>query len=121
MKRLFLSMLALIFLPFSGAIAVAQSAGVNGDWEVTLSTPNGPRNAKAAFRQDGENLTGQYKGSLNEGPLTGTVRGNQIQFSFKVPDADAAFTFTGTIEKNAMKGTVQLGGFGSGTWTAKRQ
>ncbi len=35
MKRLFLSMLALIFLPFSGAIAVAQSAGVNGDWEVT--------------------------------------------------------------------------------------
>jgi hypothetical protein len=239
MKRLFLSMLALIFLPFSGAIAVAQSAGVNGDWEVTLNTPNGPRNAKAAFRQDGEklsgvfksergevpfrgtikgkeikltyavkyqdndllitltgsidgasmtgkadfggfaegdwtakrlvegavgadktpasvasseqkidvsgvwtvevetpqgaasptftfkqegeNLTGQYKGSLNEGPLTGTVRGNQIQFSFKVPDADAAFTFTGTIEKNAMKGTVQLGGFGSGTWTAKRQ
>ena len=30
-------------------------------------------------------------------------------------------TYSGTIEKDSMKGTVNLGGIGEGTFTAKRK
>ena len=76
------------------------------------------------FKQDGEKLTGQYKGAFGEAPLTGTVQGNKVDFVIKIEaqGQQMTITYTGTVEKDGgMKGTAELGEVGSATWTAKRQ
>jgi hypothetical protein len=103
-----------------------QSGAVNitGDWSVTVETSAGSGNPSFTFKQDGETLTGMYKGQLGEGPLTGTVKGADIKFTIKVnaQGQDLTLEYAGKIEtKDSMKGTVKLGELGEGTWTGKRK
>jgi len=106
------------------AAAAADKTDVSGAWAFQVETPAGSGTPTFTFKQEGEKLTGQYKGAFGEAPLTGTVKANKIEFSLKVQaqGQDATINYTGTVEKDGtMKGTVTLGDLGSGTWTAKRQ
>jgi hypothetical protein len=101
-----------------------MGANVTGDWSVAVETSAGSGNPSFTFKQEGEKLTGTYKGQLGEGPLTGTVKGDDITFSVKVnaQGQDLTVVYTGKIEsKDSMKGKVVLGEFGEGTWTGKRK
>src|SRR5262245_13559096 len=68
--------------------AAAQSSGdkggdkidVTGAWNVTVETDAGSGNPSFNFKQEGEKLTGKYKGLLGEFDLTGTVKGDKIEF-----------------------------------------
>ena len=77
------------------------------------------------LKQDGEKLTGHYSSqNFGEVDLTGTVKGTAITFMFgaDVQGTHLDVTYSGTIEnKDSMKGKVNLGGVGEGTFTAKRQ
>ncbi len=55
--------------------------------------------------------------------MTGTVTGKTVRFSFSVDAQGTALniTYEGEIESDsAIKGKVDLGGLGSGTFTGKR-
>jgi hypothetical protein len=103
--------------------ATGSKVDVSGAWVFQVETQAGTGSPNFTFKQEGEKLTGQYKGMLGEATLTGTVKGNAITFSFKVnvQGNDATVTYTGTVEKDSMKGTATLGDLGSGTFTGKRQ
>lgn len=104
--------------------AAAAAANVSGAWQFQVESPNGSGAPTFTFKQEGEKLTGQYKGAFGEAPLTGTVKDNKIEFSIKVEAQGQALNikYAGTIEKDGtMKGTAELGDLGSATWTAKRQ
>lgn len=96
---------------------------VTGAWDVTVETDAGSGNPSFTFKQEGEKLTGTYKGAFGEAPVEGTVKGNLINFSVKVnaQGVDAVITYSGTVEKDSMKGKVSLGDLGSGTFTGKRK
>jgi hypothetical protein len=101
-----------------------QTTNISGAWVFQVETAQGSGTPTFNFKQEGEKLTGQYKGAFGEAPLTGTVKGNQVEFSINVEaqGQKATLTYKGTIEKDGtMKGTVELGDVGSGTWTGKRQ
>jgi hypothetical protein len=106
------------------ASAQAAKANVTGKWAFTVETAAGSGTPTMTFAQDGEKLTGKYSGQLGEADLTGTVKGQDIAFTFNV-DAQGTmlnFKYAGTIEsKDAMKGKVEIVGLGEGTFTAKRQ
>lgn len=112
--------------PAAMAASAPQAGGVNitGDWSVTVETSAGSGNPGFTFKQEGEKLTGMYKGQLGEGPLTGTVKGADINFTIKVnaQGQDLTIVYSGKIESNdSMKGKVVLGELGEGTWTGKRK
>ncbi|HYE72530.1 MAG TPA: hypothetical protein VEF04_04330 [Blastocatellia bacterium] len=123
MKKLFGSILVFALCGLAVVRAYsAQDINVTGEWEFQVETANGSGTPSFTFKQEGEKLTGTYKGRFGEVPLTGTVKGNAINFSFKVADFDATFNYVGTVEsKDSMKGKVEVGDLGSGTWTAKRK
>ena len=76
------------------------------------------------FKQDGKNLSGTYEGQLGKADLKGTLEGSDIRFSFKVDvqGQQLEVTYAGKVEgKDSMKGTVKLGEFAEGTWTASRK
>lgn len=119
-------MLALTLLSGLTALVAAQSGqkfDVTGEWRFQVELSAGSGSPTFSFKQEGEKLTGTYHGQLGEAPLTGTVKGNQISFSFKVSGAvEGTVTYTGTIESNdSMKGHAEYGDAASGTWTAKRK
>jgi hypothetical protein len=111
----------------SGAPAAAgPSSGdkidVTGAWSVTVETEAGSGNPSFTFKQEGEKLTGNYKGLLGEANLTGTVKGDKIEFSFKVSgQVEGVVTYTGATDGKTMKGKVSLAGMGEGTFSGKKQ
>jgi hypothetical protein len=122
MKRLICVLSALVCALVLSASAMAQSVDVTGDWDVTVETDAGSGNPSFTFKQDGEKLTGRYKGLLGEADLTGTVKGDKIEFSFKVSgQVDGVVSYTGTTDGKTMKGKVSLAGVGEGTFTGKKR
>lgn len=110
--------------PATANTSPGDKSDISGAWTFQVETPAGNGSPTFTFKQDGEKLTGQYKGAFGEAPLTGTVKGAKVDFAIKldVQGQPMTLTYTGTIEKDGtMKGTAELGEVGSGTWTAKRQ
>jgi hypothetical protein len=103
-----------------------QSAKVDltGSWTFTVQSDAGTSNPMVTFKQNGEKFTGHYSSMLvGEAELTGVVKGQTIEFTVRaeVQGAPLELKYTGTIEsKDSMKGTLTTGGFGDGTFTAKR-
>ncbi len=96
---------------------------VTGTWDLTVETRQGTANPSLTLQQSGEQLSGTYHGRLGDSKIEGTVRGNDIQFTvtLRFQDQTHVITYTGTVTADSMKGTVQFGDRGSGTWTAKRR
>jgi hypothetical protein len=102
---------------------VAQGVNVTGDWAFTVQTDQGGGNPTITFKQDGEKLTGKYDGQLGQADLTGTIKGNAIHFTFTVDvqGQNAPVTYDGTVEKNTMKGKMDIAGMVNGTFTATKK
>jgi hypothetical protein len=97
---------------------------LTGKWLFTVETSAGPGTPTMTFKQDGEKLTGHYSGQLGEADLNGSVKGQAIAFTFTVDVQGTRLicTYTGTAQgSDGLKGSVDIAGFASGTFTAKRQ
>jgi hypothetical protein len=131
MKRLNLLVASIAFLLAGGTTpAASDSAGsagslvdVTGTWDLAVVFDGGSGNPVFTFHQEGGKLTGTYQGAFGEAPVTGTMEGSAIRFTFKVsPEGqEVTITYTGTVEGSAMKGKVQLGGYGDGSFTGKKR
>ena len=110
--------------PTSLPAQTAAPVDVSGKWAFTVTTDAGTGTPTVTLKQQGDSLTGHYSSQLlGERELKGSVKGNKVTFAFATEAQGTTFTvtYTGTIDGSAMTGTVDLGGVGSGTFTAKRQ
>jgi len=108
----------------SGSAPAAAAGNITGVWDFAVETQAGSGTPVFTFKQDGENLSGSYKGQFGEAPLTGTVKGSDIKFTIKVnaQGQDLTIVYTGKIEaKDSMKGTAAIANLGEATWTAKKR
>jgi hypothetical protein len=113
----------------SSSIAFAQGdstkTDLSGNWAFTVVYEGGSGSPTVRLTQRGDTLTGRYISQVfGELDVKGTVKGKEFNFSFTTSAGGDPFTmtFAGAVESaNALKGTVDLGGNGSGTFTATRQ
>ena len=113
-----------LLVPVVAAGRQDKPADVAGNWAITLDIGGNTVTPSVTFQQDGETLTGTYHSQvLGEQKLTGTIKGNAITFSITASfeGNNVKVTYTGTVDKATMKGTVSLGDLGDGTFTAKKQ
>jgi hypothetical protein len=105
------------------SVVGAQATNVTGNWKLTIETPNGSGNPSAVFKQEGEKLTGTYKGRFGDVPLEGTVKGKDIKFSFKVnaQGQEVVVEYTGTVDGDTMKGKAKYGDMFEGDFTGKKE
>jgi hypothetical protein len=125
MTRRFFSA-ALLALSFAALTGSAQTkVDVTGKWTFDVQTGAGGGMPTVTMKQDGDKLTGHYSSAnLGEADFTGTIKGNELTFTFRVEVQGMPIdvTYSGTVEsKDAMKGTINLAGVAQGTFTAKRQ
>jgi len=104
----------------------AFAADVTGTWQVAVETSQGSGTPTVVLKQDGEKLSGTFTSQIfGEAKLTGTVKGNAIEFGF-AGDAGGQqikVTYKGSIEGPAsMKGTAVYEGFDDkATWSATKK
>lgn len=112
----------LLVVPF-GSRAVAQEPTVDmtGSWEITSESPRGTSTRTITFEQDGATLTGTMETQMGSVPIEGSVEGNKITFTMTFSRGDRSFemTYTGTVEGDTAKGTMQTPR-GETEWTGKR-
>jgi hypothetical protein len=121
-----MSRFLLIVLLVGLACAPLLAAGydVSGAWEFNVETAAGSGSPSFVFTQDGEKLTGTYSGLFGKADLTGTVKADQIdfKFNFSYSGQSGVAHYAGTITSAiAMKGKVEIGELGDGTWTGTKQ
>jgi hypothetical protein len=115
MKKL----IALTLLMLS-ALAL-MGADLTGTWSVAVVLDAGSGAATFTFKQTGEALTGTYTGTFGSAQVTGTVKGDQIEWSFD-NDQVGKVTYQGTVDgAGKMKGTVIYGQLGKGSFAGEKK
>ena len=104
----------------SVVVSAVFAADISGAWQFSLQTPTTKGSPSFEFKQDGENLTGSYVGKFGKAAVTGTVKGDQVEFSFD--GTKGKFLYKGTVDgPGSMKGDFELVGTEKGTFTATKK
>ena len=109
------------------ATIAAQGAktDVTGKWLLSVTSSAGTGTPTLTLTQRGDSLTGHYSSQvLGEADVKGTIKGQSITINLNVEVQGEALTvtYTGTVDTaDSMKGTVDIGGQATGTFTGKRQ
>jgi hypothetical protein len=104
----------------------AFAADVSGVWQFSVETNQGSGSPAVDLKQQGEKLSGTFHSQiLGDAPLTGSVKGNTIEFTFE-GDAQGQklkVAYKGTIESpTVMKGTAVYTGIDDKvTWSATKK
>jgi hypothetical protein len=105
-------MFTLFGLAAAGAARAADevktpAVSVAGKWEMTREGRQGTMTQTFTFEQNGEALKGTVSFREREIPLTGTLKGDKVQFSFSAPGRDGGETrtmeYSGTVSGDEMK------------------
>ncbi len=121
MTRIAVVVLALVVA--SAGVVAQDNVDLTGTWILQVETAAGSGSPTFTFKQTGDTLEGTYEGTFGKATVTGKVNGNKATWSFTA-DAQGTqlnITYSATVEKDTMKGTVTLGELGEGTFTGKRK
>lgn len=121
-KAIILSVFTIGFFLSAAGISLGQTASVAGNWDGEFNTPGGARPFKMTLVVDGEKLTGTVKRPTGDAPLSGTVKGDDINFSYTINygGRDLTLMFIGKVSGDSMSGTISFGGQAEESWSAKR-
>ena len=95
---------------------------VDGNWNITMSTPMGERNATLAVKSAGSTLTGALAADDNSGEIfDGTVNGDDVAWKTSITNPmPLTLSFTGKVSDNSMSGEMGIGPMGSFPFTGTR-
>ena len=113
-----------------GSLAEAQTPAepktdLTGRWAFSVVYEGGSGSPTVTLTQKGDSLIGRYiSQAFGELDLKGTIKGKEFTFFFTTSAGGDPFTMTfeGKAEgPDLLKGSVDLGGNGTGTFTGTRQ
>src|SRR5438128_2342316 len=99
-------LMLLAVLLFASAPAFAQTS-VAGDWDITITGPQGPNTSKITFTQEGDKIAGRFKSAQGELPFTGgTLTGSDLKFTFTVQfqGMPLDITLVGKVDSDTIAG-----------------
>jgi len=95
---------------------------VDGNWNLTMTTPMGERQATLSLKNSGGTLTGTQgaEGSTAE-IFDGTVSGDAVNWKVSITNPmPLTLEFTGTVAGDAISGQMGIGIMGSFPFTGTR-
>lgn len=110
--------ISVIWSATSASESALAADSVDGGWNIDVDVAGNTGTPVFTFKQDGEKLSGRYKGRFGEAEVTGKLKGNEIEFSIEANGAKV--TYTGTVAKDRMEGNVDYDGQANGTWTGRK-
>jgi hypothetical protein len=99
----------------------ADAVDLTGTWAIEIEIAGQTGTPEFTLEQQGDKLTGKYKGQFGEADVTGKVKDKAVEFSFALEDGSKV-VYSGTIEEaDVMKGKADYAGQAEGKWTGKRK
>jgi hypothetical protein len=120
-------MLRTIFVILAATLLLSGNAyaqaNVAGTWDLAVNGPEGPVNATATLKQDGDKVTGEIESQAGKTTLAGTMKGSTLSMSFtmQTPQGAMDIKVTGEVDGASMKGTIDLAGMGQMEFTGKKK
>ena len=95
---------------------------VDGNWNITMSTPMGDRNATLTLKDSGGALTGSQAADGNSAEIfDGTVNGDAVAWKVSITNPmPLTLEFTGKVAGDSISGDMGIGPMGSFPFTGKR-
>jgi hypothetical protein len=127
MKKALVALIGPLVLALMAQPTAAQGEKVDitGVWALQIEIGGGTTGTPSVtLKQDGEKLTGRYSSQvLGEHDVTGSIKGNEFTFGFMASFDGSAVkvTYSGTVEKDTVKGKVTFGDLGEGTFSGKKK
>src|SRR5262245_32431400 len=92
--------------------AEAAVASIAGSWSVTSESQQGPIQLTFNLKQEGATISGEVSSPFGTFPLSGTLNGNELTFTFtaKVQDQEVPVSGKGTIDGNSIRGSLNAMG-----------
>lgn len=110
---------ALLACALSLSSFAASAADISGKWTLHVKFTIRSGDPWFEFHQEGAKLTGTYHGYFGVAPLTGTVNGNDIEFT--VVNDRGTGRYKGTLTGDIFKGTAKYPfPLGTGHFEGKR-
>ncbi|MBL0940843.1 MAG: hypothetical protein IBJ03_18270 [Gemmatimonadaceae bacterium] len=103
-------------------VAAAAQTSVAGDWDMTYSTPGGPRTYRIKLKTDGDKVTGTVQRPTGEVPLTGEIRRDSVFFTYSIVynDSPLAMNVAAKVAESKMTGSIAFAGQMQEALTATR-
>jgi hypothetical protein len=123
MYKTLLTLVAVALLvPSPAAQDKPAAPDLTGTWQYEVHHAAGVSTPTVTITQKDEKLSGKYVGSYGESVLNGTIKGADFTFSVEIgTEQKITVVYTGTVDKDSVKGSVSLGELGEGTFTGKRK
>src|ERR1700685_3508369 len=102
----------------SCALALA-AADISGTWSASVQLDAGSGTATFVLKQSGDTLSGSYSGALGEAKATGSGKGDYVEWAFEAEDAGKV-VYKGKLDGGKIKGTVEYGQLGKGSFSAEK-
>ena len=115
-KLFFVSVMSLMML-FGATMAFA--ADMTGTWTLDVTSAGGTGSPVFELKQDGDKLSGTYKGRWGEAPATGTVKDDDFVINYSLGGVNVVYK--GKVDGNKVSGKVDFGGQGEGTFTGVKK
>ncbi len=95
---------------------------INGNWEVSMSTPMGDQKATITLEANGSALTGRVDSAMGSEDISnGSADGNNAKWEMNISKPmPMTLKFDVTADGDSLTGTVGLGMFGSAELTGTR-
>ena len=95
---------------------------LDGTWETVTNTPMGQQKVTVALQTDGDSLSGTMSSSqgtvdIKDGSVDGNTASWKVSITSPMP---MTLEFSATADGDAISGNVQLGAFGSASFTGTR-
>ena len=96
--------------------------GVDGNWNITMSTPMGDRNATLSLKSAGGTLTGTQGADGNSAEIfDGKTSGDDVSWKVSITNPmPLTLEFTGKVSGDAISGEMGIGIMGSFPFTGTR-
>jgi len=118
-KTLGRMMIAAVLVVFFWAAWVQAADSISGSWDCKIDYGSGTGFPAFVLNQDGEKITGTYKGALGDSKVAGTIKDNAFELKFNSNNID--MVYKGTLEGNKLSGTGDLGPIGKGPFSCTRK
>ena len=116
--------LAAIVSIVSGASPLrAQDADILGSWDVTVSAGQGPEtSAPLVLKREGDQIVGTFSSPQGDQSVEAHVKEKAVTiwFSVRTQNGPISITMKGTADGDTMRGSMDFGGRGQGSWSARR-
>jgi imidazolonepropionase-like amidohydrolase len=102
----------------------AAAAQVAGTWAMTLTSPQGPMDITMVLTQSGNSFSGTMTSQMGSMEISGgEISGRNATWTAVIQIGGQSITlnYRAEVDGSRMTGSVELGSFGSGTFTAEKK